>query len=189
MDVLFLLLIVAAVFGVCFLVDKLFTKTFRDKQQHKSGLSVRLHKRYATVGLIMVLLGIVAIISVPVNGWLLLVGGIILLITGIALIVWYMTFGVFYDADGFVLTTFGRRSKTYAYRDICTQQLYNSYNHIVIELHLSDGRCVQLQASMDGVYPFMEKAFYGWLAQTGKRKEDCAFYDPQNSCWFPTQED
>ena len=27
-----------------------------------------------------------------------------------------------------------------------------------------------------------------WLAQTGKRKEDCDFYDPDNSCWFPPAE-
>ena len=24
-----------------------------------------------------------------------------------------------------------------------------------------------------------------WLAQTGKKKEDCPYYDPDNSCWFP----
>ena len=189
MDFLFVLLIVAVVFGVCFLVDKLFTKTFRNRQQHKSGLSVRLNKRYATIGLIISILGLMAVFSGSSGDWLLLVGGILILLMGIALMIWYMSFGLFYDEEGFVLTTFGRRSKTYAYRDICTQQLYNSYGNIVIELHLADDGSVQLQASMEGVYPFMEKAFYGWLKQTGRAKEDCSFYDPQNSCWFPTQED
>lgn len=183
------LLIAAAVFGVCFLVDKLFAKLFRNRQQHKSGLSVRLNKRYVTIGLVIGILGLLAVFTAAAGDWLMLVGGILLMLIGIALIIWYMSFGLFYDEDSFLLTTFGRRSKTYSFGDICTQQLYNSYGNIVIELHLSDERSVQLQASMDGVYPFMEKAFCGWLKQTGREKEDCSFYDPQNSCWFPMQED
>ena len=27
-----------------------------------------------------------------------------------------------------------------------------------------------------------------WLEQTGRRQEDCGFYDPANSCWFPPVE-
>ena len=53
---------------------------------------------------------------------------------------------------------------------------------------MTDGRTVQLQSAMDGVYPFMDKAFTMWLRQTGRRQEDCSFYDPQNSCWFPPVE-
>ena len=189
MEWIALLLLAAAVFGVCFLLDKLFSKSFRNRQQHKSGLSVRLHKRYSIAGLLLCVLGLTAIITAIPGVWILFIGGAILLLTGVALLVWYLTFGVFYDDEGFVLTTFGRRSKTYAYRDICTQQLYSSYRNIVIVLFLSDERSVQLQASMEGVYPFMEKAFAGWLQQTGKKKEACTFYDPENSCWFPTRED
>ena len=39
------LLIAAAVFGVCFLVDKGFTKLFRSKTQHRSGMAVRANKK------------------------------------------------------------------------------------------------------------------------------------------------
>lgn len=189
MEFLLLLLLLAVVFGVCFLVDKLFAKAFRNKQQHKSGLAVRLNKRYATIGLIVGLLGLAAVFSAAVGDWLLLIGGIVLMVVGAGLVIWYMSFGVFYDEDGFVLSSFGHRSKAYSYQDISTQQLYNSYGNIVIELHLADGHSIQLQASMEGVYPFMEKAFCGWLKQTGRVKEDCSFYDPQNSCWFPSREE
>lgn len=183
------LLIAAAVFGVCFLVDKLFTKRFRGTDQHKSGQSVRLSKRYGSIGLILAVLGVAAVFAALPSNWLLFAGGCLLVVTGVCLVVYYMTFGVYYDEEGFVLTTFGKRSKIYAYRDICSQQLYNSYNNILIELHLSDSRTVQLQATMEGVYPFMDKAFFGWLRQKGLTLEECPFYDPQNSCWFPSEEE
>ena len=41
-----ILLIAAAVFGLCFAVDKAFAKLFRSKAQHRSGRAVRANKRY-----------------------------------------------------------------------------------------------------------------------------------------------
>ena len=120
---------------------------------------------------------------------LLLYGGILLIVVGIALIVYYMTFGVFYDKDSFVLTTFGKKSTTYRYADIQQQQLYrNQGGSVLIELYLRDGRSVQLQSTMTEVYKFLDTAFEGWCHQRGIQKENCAFYDPENSCWFPTME-
>ena len=58
----------------------------------------------------------------------------------------------------------------------------------LIELYLSDGRAVQVQGTMEGAYAFMDHAFSAWLKQTGRTREDCPFYDPQNSCWFPPVE-
>ena len=111
-----------------------------------------------------------------------------LVVTGIGLVVYYMSFGVFYDADGFLLTTFGKKSAAYAYKDIQSQQLYNNQGQILIELYLSDGNTVQLQSTMTEVYPFLDYAFEAWCRQTGRKKEDCPFYDPSNSCWFPPVE-
>lgn len=189
MDILAVLVVAGATFGMCFLVDKGFTKVFRGKPQHKSGLSVRLNKRYGVFGLILLFLGAAAVMTGLSQSWLLFACGWLLILLGTALVVYYMTFGIFYDEDGFILTTFGKRSATYQYRDIKAQQLYNSYGNILIELHMTDGRSVQLQAGMEGVYPFLDKAFLGWLRQSGKRAEDCPFHDPANSCWFPPMED
>ena len=122
------------------------------------------------------------------ESWLLSACGVILVGLGACLVVYYMSFGIFYDEDSFILSTFGKKTATYCYRDIRSQQLYNSYGTIVIELHMADGRAVQLQSSMLGVYSFMDKAFAGWLRQKGLGREDCPFHDPANSCWFPSQE-
>lgn len=188
MNLLSIALVAAVVFGVCFLLDKGFTRVFRSKPQHMSGESVRLNKYYGVGGIILAVLGVSAIFAGIAEPWLLIAGGVMLLVLGIGLIVYYMTFGVYYDEESFVLTTFGKRSTTYRYRDIKGQLLYNSYGHIIIELHMADGRTVQLQSSMAGAYTFLDKAFAAWLRQTGRRQEDCAFHDPDNSCWFPTME-
>lgn len=185
MGILYILVIAAVVFGICFVIDKLFTKVFRSKQQHTSGLAVRCSKKYGSIGLLIGILGIAAIFA---GGTLMLVCGILLILCSAALVTYYLTFGIFYDEDAFVYTRFGKKSITYRYRDILSQQLYNSAGNIVIELHMADGKAVQLQSAMDGVYPFLDKAFTLWLRQTGRKQEDCPFYDPQNSCWFPPAE-
>ncbi len=179
-------IVIAATFLLCWGADRLFTKLFRSRPQHTSGQSVRLNKYYAVAGLVLVILGIAA--QFTGGGMVMTVGGIIVALLGVFLIVYYLTFGIFYDDDSFVLTTFGKKSTTYAYRDIQGQLLYNAGGKLLIELHMRDGRAVQLQSNMIGTYDFMDKAFAAWLRQTGRRKEDCAFHDPDNSCWFPTVE-
>lgn len=189
MEWIAILIVAALVFGGCFLIDKGFAKLFRSQAQHYSGLSVRLHKRYATIGLIMIVLGAAAMLTGVNQELLLLLGGIFIALIGIGLVVYYMSFGVFYDEDTFLLTTFGKKSKAYRYSDIAAQQLYNNYNQIVIELHMTDGRTVQLQAAMPGAYAFLDKAFSAWCRQRGIREEDCDFHDADNSCWFPSVEE
>ena len=189
MELLAAALIAAFVFGACFLVDKGFTKAFRGQVQHQSGMSVRLNKRYGSFGVISFVLGIGAVFMGLSDTLFLLISGVLLMLLGIALIVYYMTFGIFYDIDSFILTTFGKKSQIYHYRDIKAQQLYIASGNTVIELHMKDGRTVQLHRAMNGVYEFLDYAFAGWLEQKGKKVEDCPFHDPQNSCWFPPVED
>lgn len=189
MDILLVLLVAGASFGLCYLLDKGFTKAFRSKAQHRSGMAIRQSKHYAGFGLVLAVLGISAIFSGLRGTPLLIWGGILLLLLGVGLVVYYMSYGIFYDADSFLYTTFGKKSVTYRYGDIRCQQLYNSYGNILIELHMADGKTVPLQAGMAGVYPFLDTAFAGWLAQTGRAEADCPFHDPANSCWFPRVED
>ena len=188
MEYVALLLVTAFVFGLCFLLDKGFTKIFRSRQQHKSGLSVRLNKRYASIGLLVGIIGASCLLFGMGQGLFMPIAGVILVLTGIALVTYYMTFGVFYDADGFVLTTFGRRSKAYLYADIQAQQLYTSYANVIIELYMTDGRAVQLSSAMTNGYAFLDYAFDRWLQQTGKTLADCPFHNKKESCWFPPVE-
>ena len=183
-----LVLVVAGTFLLCFLLDKGFQKLFRSKPQHKSGEVVKLNKMYAIAGLALCVLGVAAIIS-GINGHLfILIAGILVLVIGIFLAVYYLSFGLFYDDDSFLVTSFRKKDTVYRYGDIQAQQLYNNMGHTVIELHMKDGSAVILQANMTGVYPFMDKAFGAWLRQTGRNQADCPFYDPDNSCWFPPAE-
>lgn len=179
-------IVAAAVFGVCWLVDWLFKRIFRSQSQHRSGMAVRLHKRYGTVGLILTVFGIsVTLVGIPDN-WLFIAAGILFVVVGIGLVVYYLSYGIFYDEESFVLTTFGKKSKTYRYQQIQGQQLYvTTGGGIVVEIYMEDGRTFQIQSAMTGGFEFLDKAFVAWLSQTGRKQEECDFYDPDNSCWFP----
>ena len=188
MELIPIIVIAALTFGACYLVDKGFKKAFRGRVEHTSGLSVRLNKRYATIGIVLMFLGVCAIFA-GIGGHLsLAIGGGIVLLIGVGLIVYYLTFGIFYNEDGFVLTTFGKRSTSYRYNQIEGQLLYNAGGNILIELHMKDGRAVTLQAAMVGGYSFLDYAFENWCRQTGRDVENCDFHSPENSLWFPMME-
>ena len=190
MQYLIVLLIAALVFGVCYLFDKGFQKLFRSRAQHSSGLSVRLHKRYAAFGAILMALGAAAILAGLSNNWLLVLGGAVVVAAGAAMAVYYATFGIFYDEDSFILTTFGKKSDTYRYADILGQRLYAIQGgSMVVELHMKNGRAVSLQSAMQGVHPFLDHAFHAWCRQTGQDPNGCGFHDPANHQWFPTVEE
>lgn len=190
MDLLLILLVGAATFGVCFLLDKVFTGAFRSKPQHKTGLSVRLSQHYGGAGLVLALLGIIAVFQGWTDSKVLLFCGGFVAVLGVALIVYYLSFGIYYDKESFLLTTFGKKSAAYSYADIQGQKLYRvTGGSIMVELYLRDGRTVSLQSTMKGIYPFLDAAFDGWCRQTDTKPEDCAFHDPANSCWFPSMEE
>ncbi len=190
MQIFLTLLIAAAVFGVCYLVDKSFTKLFRSKAQHRSGLAVRASKRYGIFGTVLSILGILAIVTGVTQGKVLLVGGIIVLGMGIGLAGYYLSFGIFYDGESFLISSFGKKDRTYYYRDIVGQKLYIvTGGNIVVELHMKDGSAVSVHSAMDGIYPFLDTAFAAWCMQTNRDPQSCDFHDPSKSLWFPTVED
>ena len=185
-----ILLIAAVVFGLCFAVDKAFTKLFRGKAQHRSGMAVRANKRYGLFGVILSVLGIMAICVGIADGSVLLWGGVIVLLMGICLAVYYLSFGVFYDGETFLLSRFGKKEVTYRFSEIKGQKLYLVQGgNVIIELHMEDGGTVSLQSTMDGVYPFLDTAFAAWCMQTGRDPQSCDFHDPSQSLWFPTAEE
>ena len=184
-----MILIIAVVFLLCFLVDKGFTKVFRGKVQHQSGKSVRLSKRYGSIGVIMFAVGVAAaFMGMNYAEWALMGGGCILVLGGIALVTYYLSFGIYYDEDSLIFSRFGKASVTYYFKNIRCQQLYLASGNVVVELHMQDGSHFQVHTGMTGMYEFMDHAFCAWLQQTGRRQEDCTWYDPDNSCWFPPME-
>ena len=184
------ILIAAAIFGICYLVDKGFARLFRSKAQHRSGMAVRANKRYGVFGVILSALGVLAVCIGVTDGMVLLVGGAVVLLMGIGLAVYYLSFGIFYDGESFLYSRFAKPGVTYRYADILGQKLYLVQGgNIIIELHMADGSAVSLQSAMDGVYPFLDTAFAAWCMQTGRDPLTCDFHDPRQSIWFPTVED
>ena len=179
----------AVVFALCRLVDKGFQKLFRNKAEHLSGLAVRVNKRYGVFGIILSAIGIAAMVSGSGSDKVLLWGGLIVLVLGVSLAVYYLSFGIFYGEDSFLVSSLGRKSDSYRYSDIVGQKLYLiTGGNVVVELQMSSGKTVSLQSTMDGVYPFLDAAFSGWCRQKGLAEDQCDFHDPSKSWWFPHEE-
>ena len=190
MEFVLILLVAAAIFGICYLIDKGFARAFRSKAQHRSGLAVRANKRYGIFGVCLSVLGILGICVGITDGMVMLVAGIIVLLMGAGLAIHYLSFGIFYDGESFLYSSFGKKSVTHSYKDIREQKLYLVQGgNIIIELHMTDGSAVSLQSSMDGIYPFLDTAFAGWCLQTGRDPQSCDFHDPSKSWWFPHEEE
>ena len=190
MEIIPILLVAAAVFGLCYLVDKTFTKKFRSKAQHMSGLAVRANKMYGIFGVALSALGLMSIVVGITGGLLLLLGGIVVLVMGAGLAAHYLSFGIFYDGESFLVSSFGKESKVHSYKEIKEQKLYVVQGgSVIVELHLTDGSAVSLQSTMDGIYTFLDTAFAGWCLQTGRDPQSCDFHDPSKHWWFPHEEE
>ena len=141
-----------------------------------------------TLGLTV--LGVMAFCIGIGDGPVLIVGGLIVFAMGIFLAVYYLSFGIFYDGESFLMSRFGKKDAVHRYEEIVGQKLYVVQGgSIVAELYLKDGSTVSLQSTMDGVYPFLDTAFAGWCLQTGRDPESCDFHDPSKSLWFPPVEE
>ena len=183
------LVIIAVVFGLCYLVDKGFQKTFRSKAQHRSGLAVRLNKMYSIMGLGLTVLGIFSIVNSSAENPILRYGGIFVLLMGLALCVYHLSFSIFYDAESFLYTSFGKKETSYRFSQIRSQKLYViTGGSLVVELFMDDGKSVSIQTTMNGAYPFLDAAFNSWCRQKGIDAASCDFHDPANHLWFPAEE-
>ena len=181
-------LLIAAVFGLCFLVDKLTVKLFRSKPQHRSGKSVRQNKRYGSMGLVLTVIGIASMATSAGNKTM-LIGGVILILMGCAMGVYYLSSGIYYDEESFLVESLGKKGLTYRYDEIVHQQLYLLQGGgTIVELHMADGTAVQVVSSMPDYDQFLNHAFRCWCRQKGIDPESCQFHDTANSCWFPEKE-
>lgn len=189
MPILVTIVMIAGTFVVCWLVDQGFTKLFRNQPEHFSGKSIRQSKKYAAIGLILSVLGIAGLLSGLPDQWMLIAGSLAVAALGIGLVVYYMTFGIFYDADTFLVSTFAHKTEAYHYGDICGQLLYRTANSILVELHMRGGNTVVVPLNLENAEAFLDHAFEAWCSQKFKLPEDCAFHDPDNSLWFPTMQE
>ena len=187
MEFLFVAVFMAAVFGICYGVDKGFTKLFRSAPQHQSGLEVRPSKRYGSMGLIVGFLGVAGIlVGINDQNTPMIIGSAVLVLTGGGLVAYYISTGIFYDEETFLSTSLGKGKRVYRYGDIVHQKLYVVQGgHYIVELHMKDGSAVMVQTQMAGYREFLNHAAAAWRVG----KENCAPADPDQLVWFPSQED
>ena len=184
------LLLAALVFGACYAVDKVFTRLFRNQQQHKSGMAVKPGKRAATLGLFLAVLGAAGVLSGISQGTAMLVMSVLMLLLGAGLVLYYLSYGIYYDAEGFLVSAFGKRNRVYHYKDIRQQQRFVVQGgSVLVELHMADGGTVAVQTTMDGAFPFLNYAFARWCEAKGLDPDGCQFHNPGDLCWFPEEEE
>jgi len=184
------LLIIAATFGVMFLLDRGLTKLFRSRDQHRSGTAVRLKKHYGILSLALMVLGVLGIINYfPEKNLTLLLGGLLVFPGGAVLGIYYLTHGIFYDDESFLYTSFGNRSVSYRYGDIRGQKLYEIQGGtLLVELHMADGKTVAVQGTMEGAPAFLDKAAHARMRQLGLNSHECDWFDESKGQWFPPVE-
>ena len=185
------LLVIAATFGVMFLLDKGLTKLLRSRTQHRSGTAVRLKKHFGILSLALMILGALAVINGLIEkNTALLLGGLVILPGGAALGIYYLTHGVFYDDDSFLYVSFGNRSREYRYADIAAQKLYEIQGgSLLVELHMTDGSSVSVQGNLEGAYRFLDKAAHARMRQLGLNSHECQWFDETKGQWFPPAEE
>ena len=158
------LVVIAATFGVMFLLDKGLTKLFRSRDQHRSGTAVRLKKHFGILSLALMALGVLGI--------------------------YYLTHGIFYDDDSFLYVRFGNNGREYRYADIVGQKLYEIQGGtLLVELHMTDGTTVAVQGNMDGAPGFLDKAAHARMRQLGLNSHECPWFDETEGRWFPPVEE
>ena len=185
------ILIIAATFGVMFLLDKGLTKLFRSRDQHHSGTAVRLKKHFGILSLALMGLGLLGIATYFTDRSLaLLVGSLLILPGGAVLGLYYLTHGIFYDDDSFLYVSFGRNAREYRYADITAQKLYEIQGgSLLVELHMRDGKTVSVQGTMEGAATFLDKAAHARMRQLGLNSHECDWFDETQGRWFPPVED
>ena len=185
------LVVIAATFGVMYLLDKGLTKLFRSRDQHRSGTAVRLKKHFGILSLALMALGFLGIVTYFTDKSLaLLVGGLLILPGGAVLGIYYLTHGIFYDDESFLYVSFGNKAREYRYADIVGQKLYEIQGgSLLVELHMTDGSAVSVQGTMEGAPAFLDKAAHARMRQLGLNSHECDWFDEEKGQWFPPVEE
>ena len=74
-------------------------------------MAVRANKRFGVFGVVLTVLGVFAVCIGIGDGPVLIVGGLIVLAMGVFLAVYYLSFGIFYDGESFLMSQIGRAGR------------------------------------------------------------------------------
>lgn len=180
---LFLLLFMAAVFGLCFLVDKLCA---RIRQRAKNAPSVRPPLRYPVLAVLLALASIgCGIYGALEKNLMFLLAAAVLLGLGVYFVIYYRSTGITYTDRDFTFRS-GKTRRTFPFGDIEGQRVAVSRGSVCLVLCLGVDEVV-LYSHMQGFRPFLDRAFRGWCHARGLDPAGQDWYNPENHQWFPDQ--
>ena len=166
MKLLFVVLICAFVFLVCFLIDTLFKLIFPKSKLEKSKQVVRPPRRSAVIGVILTFAGVAMLVKnlAGTPDTLFLIGSAVAVIFGVLLLCTYFSVVIYYDDEGFLYKAWGHGKKEFRYSQI------------------------NLYSAMQNLNAFLSKAFFKWCAAKGI-DPDTIENNPRMATYFPDPDD
>ena len=185
MKYVLLLLLCAVVFLVCFLIDKLFALIFPKSKTEKSGNVVRLPRRNAVAGVLLVFVPLVVLLFfIPEGGdTLMTVGCVTAIVLGVILLVNYLSFAIYYDDEGFVYKDLRRKKTSYHYSQIRGQRSVMTRSGVNSILFVGKDE-LNVYSTMQDLNAFLNKAFYKWC-EIKQIDPASVENNPAMFTWFP----
>lgn len=182
--IVFLLIICAAVFLVCFLIDTLIKKLFPKSELEKNGSVVRLPRRAVIFGVLLVIFPITAVLLWIPHGqtWLRIGCGVVLAM-GVILLGYYFSFSVHYNNEGFQVRDLHHKKRYFTYAQIRGQQSLLTRSGVNVTLFVGEDT-VMLTSAMQNVSNFLSTAFFRWCDEKGV-DPDSVENNPRMLTYFP----
>ena len=182
---LFVLIVCAAVFLVCFLIDTLFKLIFPKSRLEKSKQVVRPPRRSAVIGVILTFAGAAMLVKLlpEKSDVLFLIGSIVAVIFGVILLCTYFSIAIYYDDEGFLYKAWGHGKKEFRYSQIKGQRSLLTRGGVNTILFVGDEE-INLYSAMQNLNAFLSKAFFKWCAAKGV-DPDTVENNPRMATYFP----
>lgn len=179
----FIGLFMALVFGLCFLVDKLWQRRKQNAAQTESD-KVRLPRANNIFGALLAVGGLALLLFIaPIEGGIWWFLSIAVMLIGLFLIVNYLATGIDYNEAGFTYRRLGRRSQTFTYAQIKGQRSFANRAGVNVLLYAGE-EDIYLYSAMKGTRRFMQTAFDGWCLAHGIDPDEVSPPDPNSMIWF-----
>lgn len=183
-----MLIVCAAVFLVCFLIDTLLKVIFPKSKLEKSKQVVRPPRRSAVIGVILAFLGLAAAVRIAPqeHDMLLLIGAIGAMVIGAVLLCTYFSVVIYYDDEGFLYKAWGHGKQEFRYSQIKGQRSLLTRGGVNTILFVGDAE-INLYGAMQNLNAFLSKAFFKWCEVKGI-DPDSIENNPRMATYFPDPE-
>ena len=187
MNYILYLLLIAVIFGLIALIDFVTKRLFAPLRKTHDGPVVRMPRYSFILGLLLALVGLIAVLYMPTDETFLYLGCWLVLAIGIYLLINFFWTGVFYDNEGFTYRAFPRKGRYYRYEEITSQRSFVAKSGWNTALY-ANGQEIQLYAAMQGVPEFLLHAFRRWCLQKGLDPDEVE-HDAATLRFFPEPEE